>query len=889
MMQTSVNPSKLHRPRAGAHVVLRPHLEASLATTQGLALVIAPAGYGKTTLVSVWLEHGVLPSAWLSLDEQDNDPVVFVTYLVTAVRALFPDACEETLALLRGMIVPPDAMVSRTLLHDLALLEQEFVLVLDDYHVIHERAIHAIVTEITRHPPPALRLVFLARKDPPLPLASLRARGDVVELREADLRFSLEEVTSFMRDEMQLKIDDQGASVLMRGTEGWVAGLRLTALYIRHTGDLGRLAAYPQSYNRYVIDYLVAEVLEQVPSAIKDFLLRTSILEYLCEPLCAAVAGITGPEGDSQTCLEWLEQNNLFLLPTDDEHFWFRYHHLFRRILIEQLERQQGSTDIRALHKRASDWFAQHGYAEESLRHAQASGDTAAAVHVFALHRRVLTNGEEWHRLERWVKSFPRAVIEQEPELLLSEAWLMINRQQLASLPAVLDRVEALLAERKLDPETTERLSGEVALRRATQFYYAGGMAASRQSALLALAKLPAEWYMLRAQARLFVSVGLLAAGELRQAYATVYDADEADHGKAFQMRLLVNACFTHNIAGDLPGLIQAATKILEGNDLSSFQVETGTWARYHLAVAHYYRNDLAAAERELTLLMRKPYQAHVQCFLNGAAALALLNQAQDQPEKAQELVDSMVALVLDIQGTIGLPVAKAFQAELALRQGRYQEAIAWMENFDVPIARPRPFFYRAPSTLVRILLAQNTAASRSRAGQVLADLRDYYTSIHYTVVLVEVLGLQALLEQAEGRVEAALATLQRAIDLAEPGGIVRMFVDEGATMQELLATLVRGQAAGPHAARILDAFPAALPSAAAAHQANAALLSPLTPRELEVLALLEKRYTDREIAETLVISPDTVHSHVQHIGDKLAARGRHAIVTTAKEQGILA
>ena len=884
----SISRTKLHRPRVGSQSVVRARLIQQLNAAANLTLVIAPAGYGKTTLLSTWLETGVVPSAWLSLDEHDNHLVVFASYLVAAVRTLFPTACHATLELLQGMTLPPVAVIGRSLSNELAAIEQEFVLVLDDYHLIHERAIHEVMTELTRHPPPALHLVFAARNDPALPLASLRARGEVVELREADLRFSQEETAALLRERMQLQVDDQIVSVLKDYTEGWVAGLRLTALYFQHTGDLTRLAATPQGYDRYVMSYLVAEVLAHVPADIQEFLLKTSILDRFCGPLCEAMTGTGAGEGDSQACLEWLERHNLFLLSVDEDRRWFRYHHLFRKLLLDQLERQRGRTAMSALHALASVWFEQNGYAEEALQHALAANDMAAAVQIVARHRRELTNDEQWHRLDRWVHLFPRTVIDREPELLLSEAWFLINRQQLADIPPVLDRVEALLAQQPPDAAATDRLQGEVQTRRATQYYYAGDVARSMTAAQQALEKIPAEWWMLRAQARLFLGNGYLATGDLRQAYATLYDSGEPAYGRAFQMRLLVAACLIHWFAADLPGLAQAATQILNGSDQSGSQVETTTWARYHLGVCHYERNDLAEAELQLTAVVRQPYQAHVQCYLNSAAALALTYQAQGRPDQARELAEQMVSFALAIQGTVGLFLAKAFQAELVLRQGRLAEAVYWAEQNDVALSIPRPFFYRPPLTLVRILLAQNTPLSRQHASQVLSELYSYYTAIHYTAVVIEVLALQSLLYQAQDHTQAARDALQRAIELAEPGGFIRAFVDLGVPLAQLLAALVRERAVSPYAMRILAAFPQAVSSSVAHSRANAALLTPLTPRELEVLARSARYYTDNEIAAALVISAETVHSHAQHIGEKLGVRGRRAIVQAAKDQDLL-
>ena len=719
-------------------------------------------------------------------------------------------------------------------------------------------------------------------------MASLRARGHVVELREADLRFSLDETASFLRENMRLEVDDQIVAKLNGYTEGWIAGLRLTALYFQHTGDLTLLAADPKGYNRYIMSYLVAEVLELVPPTIHEFLIKSAILEQFCAPLCEAVTGLTDAPGDARASLEWLERNNLFLLSVDEEHRWFRYHHLFRRLLLDQLEQQRGRAEMNALHERAGAWFAQNGYAEEALQHALAAGATAAAVQIVARYRRELTNEEQWQRLDRWVRLFPPEVSDREPELLLSQVWFLVNRQHLAGIPPLLNQVEAVLAQGTIDTATARRLQGEVEIRRATLYFYTGDLVRSQATAGAALEKVPMEWWLLRAQARLFLSAGYLAQGDLERAYATLYATGEAAQGLAAQMRLLVDACFIHWLAGDLSGVMQAATQILTHSDKLGLQVETITWARYHLAACHYARNELAEAERLLALNIRQRYQTHMQCYVNSTAVLALAYEAQGQTDKARELVAQMVAYTLEIGGAVGYSAAKAFEAELALRQGRLAEAVSWMEQSDVPLAIPRPLFHRPPITLVKILLAQHTPASRQQAARILSQLHDYSASIHYTSVVIEVLATKAVLYHMEGEEQAALAALQQALALAEAGGFIRVFVDLGEPLARLLAKLAHTRANSPFIARILAAFPQTVSPAEARRRANAARLSPLTARELDVLALLSQHYTNNEIAAKLVITADTVHSHVQHIAEKLGVRGRRTIVQAAKDQGLL-
>jgi LuxR family transcriptional regulator, maltose regulon positive regulatory protein len=883
----SLTLTKLQRPRVGRELVHRLRLLEQLAAPAALTLVVAPAGYGKTTLLTDWLATCAWPSAWLSLGAQDDDLITFTTYLIAAVQTLFPEVGAETLDLLHGVTRPPLEAVTRSLLNACESIEQEFILVLDDYHVIHDDAVHELITELARYSPRNLYLVVAARFDPPLPLSSFRARGHFTELRAANLRFTVDEAACLLRDRMRLPVDDQSVAILRTRTDGWAVGLRLAALYYRHTGRFNVRGVDQDSSSRYVMDYLLAEVFSQLPAAIQDFLLKTSILDRLCGPLCEAIRGVVDPENSGRVSLEWLHQADLFLTLLGDERDWYRYHPLFQEFLRQQLTQQYTPAEVSALHLKASAWLADNGYTEEALQHALAADDIAAAVQIVAQQRRELMNHEQWLRLERWLQLFPRDVIDREPELLLSEAWYLQNRQQHAYMPPLLDRVETLLRQLPLDAAVIDRMQGEVETWRSSLYFFVGDSAQSRLAAQRALERLPAEWWMLRAQARLFLSASYVLTGELGPAYANLDNSGEPDHGVAFRKRLLVSACFVHGMAADLSGLTQAATQILDGSDPLHLQMETNTWAHYHLGLAYYQRNDLAAAERQLTPLVLQPSQSHVQCFLNSAAVLALIYQAQDQPDKAREIAETLVPFALQIRDTIALSTAKAFQAELALRQGRLAEAGHWAEQYHIPLA-PMPFFCCPPIILARIRLAQNTSLSRQQARQVLCELADYFRSTSCTAIMIEVLALQALLHQAEGDEAQALSALANSIALAEPGGFIRFFVDLGEPLERLLTALVRQQAASPYAAQILAAFPRTYSAATAHRLANEALPAPLTPRELDALDLLDKRYTNKEIAEALVISVETVHSYVTRIGDKLGAHGRQAIVRAARDQGLL-
>jgi LuxR family maltose regulon positive regulatory protein len=877
--------TKFHRPRPGKEFVQRARLLKLLNPPQALTLVTAPAGYGKTTLLSSWLGSNQSPHAWLTLDERDNDFYFFVKYFLTALRRVFPSISEDTMNLFDGGTLPSQNVIKVNLINNLAAIRQDYILVLDDYHLIHNNEIHEMLTELVRLPPETMHLVIIARSDPALPLNSLRARTNITEIRAADLRFTSKEATFFLRDAMQLEANDDVLSILYERTEGWPAGLRLTGLYLRHFGDSSLLTTSQLGSDRYTMDYLANEVLAKLPEKLQDFLIKTSILDRICNPLCESIIGEYVPVRIEPTKLEQLVRFDLFLTPLDNIQYWYRYHHLFQQLLREKLRLEYDQGEIASLHSLASAWLAQNGYVEEALQHSLAAGDTDTAVRIVAQNRCKLLNDEHWQPLDRWVRMFSREVIDQEPELLLSEVWFHLNLRRGKDILPILDHVDDLLLRKPESLASRQRLMGEVEIRRSMLSYFSGDISGSMKYAKKALGNIPPDWWMLRAQARLYLSVTFQAMGDLQLAFENLNNIAELENNRAFQRRMLLNACFIHWLSTDLTSIGFLAGRVLETDDLSDLQAETTSWSRYFLGLFHYERGNLVEAERYLLPIVRLPYQSYLLCFLNSAAVLALAYQAMNQPEKANETVNTMVSISLEIPSSKGLYIANTLQAELGLRQGRLAEAIRWAQQNDQPVLVPEPFFYHPPLTLPRILIAQDTSFSRQKAGSVLSSLYDYFTSIHNTPIQIEVLVMQALLQKAENNELAAMDYLEQALTLTEPGNFIRVFVDQGFPMERLLRIYSRKKNISPYLKQILAIFPQ--PSFSQ-QRSNEALLAPLSQRELEVLVLLDKRYSDKEISDEMSISIATVRSHCDHIGEKLGVRGRRSIVKAANDQGLL-
>ena len=880
--------TKLQRPRVGRTLIVRPQLVEQLDAAQSLTLVLAPAGGGKTTLLSQWLQTCNLPNAWLSLDENDNDLGLFVTYLIKALQTLFP-VVDNTLTAVSGATLPSPGTIARGLLNDLATVQQDFVLVLDDYQVIRNPVIHDLMTEILLHPPRSLRLVIAARQDPPWPLAALRARGDVTELRRAVLWFTREESRRFLVESMGLASDEQTIDLVTAKIRGWPVGLRLTALYMRQQSAT-MLAADALSNNRYFIDYMADEVLSSLPVSIQEYLIKTSFLDGLHGPLCEAVTGMAETMASGQNILEWLESTDLFLTPIDEQQRWYRFHDLFRQFLRGCLKQMHTPSEIATLHLRASAWYAANSDLDQALRHAIAAGDVVAAVQIVAQNRHELLNRSEWLRANRWLGMFEREVIDAQPDLLQIEIWMKFIQNQPAEVPALFAQVETLLP--ALPPERAKRLQGEVDARRTALYYFGGDFAQTIALAQQALEKLSLSDSYLRAFARGYQSLAYLASGDRAQAYATIRQSGESVHGDS-QPVMAVMACFTYWLAADLANMAQAARYAVDNSVLSD-GTEAATWSRYHLGLYHYQRNNLTDAEKLLLPLIMQPHLPSLNCYLNSAIMLARIRQVQCRPEEALEIVNGMMSFGFEIHNEVMLFNVRAFQAELALRQAHLATAVQWAEQYGPfrPLLAANLFV--PPEVLAMILLAQDTPVSRQRARELLTQMNDFYSSIHCTTIRIRVLALQAMLCSAEGDEPQALAALADSIALAEPGGFLRLFVDLGPQLKPLLQKLAFQGVSPAYIDEILAAFgPDQASPASGQPLITEPLASPtgsmlLTNRELDVLQLLAERSTDKEIAAALVISPKTVSTHIGHMSDKFGVRGRRSIVKAAIDHGIL-
>ena len=906
--------AKLHRPRVIGGLVPLARTQQRLAhdIDRAFTLISAPAGFGKTTLLSEWLRVTARPGAWLTLDEHDSAPVTFLTYLIAAIRTIFPSACPETHAMLQTPTPPPLAVVCSALNNEIDNLAdigelttgQRFILVLDDYHRINDRAVHQIVNELLLHPPRPLHLAISARYDPPLSLHKLRARGDLIEIRSSALRFTSTEVADFLQKSLRVPIDEATITQVEKITEGWVAGLRFAALALNTEEGSQPLFIAGALEHRFVMDYLTLEVLARLPAAMQAFLMQTAILDRLNGALCDAVIEEHANAENSQQRLGWLENEGVFTIALDDQGEWYRYHSLFQRLLREQLTRRYRAEQIAVLHRRASAWYAANDLVEDALHHALAAGDADAAAQIVEAQRHRALNFSQFQRLEQWLKLLPPAMIQVRPGLLIIEAWLLAERWRTPDMNALLDRIEMLLPDTALSETEQTILESEIAALRSDYCYFMGDRDGLLRFSRRALEIAP----MTLSSVRRFAWMNYLAALQLHGDFKTLQDALHASlredrfHGDAFPVSPLITQCAVSWMSADLTALQQSALHLLRLTQERNLLNEQ-SWAHLYLGCVAYQCNDLERAFQAFSTIVNRPYNSHGHAFWQAAFGLAAVYCAQDAGERAQALSDALLATAWEMGGANVLEEADALAAFVALQRGTLTAAQRWAEAYDRsrPIA-PMSMFYAPPLVLARILLDPVAPQNLADAEAWINHVYHFSCETYNVRVQIELLALRAILQEARGAHTAALTLLEDAVRLAAPGGLMRVFIDLGAPLVSLLTELEGRGSTPAFVRRLLQNWPSLptsghtlAPSCPPAFaptigqvERNDFRSVPLTHREQEVLALLAQRLTAEEVAQQLVITENTVKRHRTNIYQKLGVSRLRDALAIAKTAGML-
>lgn len=872
--------TKLYAPRPRRRLVNRPRLldRLSRGLARGLTLVSAPAGFGKTTLVSEWLQQVNRPSAWLSLDENDNDPYRFLTHLAAACRQVYPEIGPLPAGFRQQ---PPQALLT-ALVNNLAAPARDAILVLDDFHIIEAGSVHQAVAFLLDHRPDHLHLVIISRADPPLPLARLRARHQLMELRAADLRFTPTEAAAFLNRVMGLNLPAKDIDALESRTEGWIAGLQLAALSIQARPDSpGFINTFTGSHH-YVLDYLAEEVLHRQPESVRRFLLQTAILNRLSGPLCDAVTGQTG----SRSTLARLEQANLFIIPLDDERRWYRYHHLFADFLRQRLPQSVPPLPPPAeLHRRAAAWYQQNGWPTEALGHALAGADVARATRLIEQSSQTMLRRSEMAILLNWLASLPDELVRDRPRLSLFHAWALVLSGQLETLEARLQQSGAAL-----DKDETAAVPGELTVIRATAAYFRRDLPQTIRLCRTALAELPPENLFLRNVVAMSLATACHAAGHLHAAARAFEQGQEIGIANRNIYMALIAACNLAQLRVEQARLSQAAEIYHQALPLVDRHTRQGHMpavaGRVYIGLGKvlYRQNSLEAAAQHLQQGLDTGRQTgDTTALMAGYLAMARLKQAQHNFEAAAGFINRAEELAQEQNLPSWTVRLAAARVRLCLQQGQVKDARRWLHTtyhpgFDDSAGYDDELGRVMPLVQARLSLAQG------RPDDALAVLDKLYHELEQTEKTgpaLEVRVLQALACHARGNTVRAVEQIGQALAVAGPEGDIRLFVDEGPAMAALLQQAEAAGVPAGYAQQLLAAFEAE-PSPPPVP--GPPLIEPLSDRELDILRLTASGMSNRQIAAALVVSEGTVKWHLNNIYGKLGVHSRTQAVARGRE-----
>jgi LuxR family transcriptional regulator, maltose regulon positive regulatory protein len=889
--------TKLRPPRTRPILVERQRLHDALARGEKrkLTLVSAPAGFGKTTLLVEWImgrsgnERSVV---WVSLDESDNDPARFLSYLVGALQNDEEDVGEGILASLRAPELPPIETVVGALINELAGAEREVTVFLDDYHLIDYRLVHEAVSFFLEHLPENVHLVIATRTDPPLPLSKLRARAQVTEIKAADLCFTTDEAAALLKDVMGLSLSAEDIAALEEATEGWVAALQLAAISMQDREDVSGFVRAFSGSNRHVLDFLADEVLERQPEGVRGFLLRTSVLERMSAPLCDALTG----RDDGQEMLEKLERQNLFVVALDDERVWYRYHHLFADFLRGRL-RHESPGLAGELHLLASGWYEDNGLAAEAIGHALSAPDHDLAARLIEEGIEGAVERGEGTTALRWLEALPTEAKRRRPRLFVEHAVALVITGRPEDAEPLLNEAERTASGATEDGEEGRLLLGFASTVRSWRARLRGDAPEAVELARRALSLLPDEEAHLRNYAAVRLGDALRAVGDLAaagEAYAEAAEIGSAARHAYGRLAGMVMHARVRAEQGRLREADQEFRRALRLLTEGGFELSPAA-GMVHLGMGAllYERDDLDGAERALERGVELAERTGDVSTLVWAYVTFSRNKRARRDERgALESARQAVRVARDSGADLQIALATSWMVRLLLARGDLAQAVG-LEQERTACAQNAADAAQAVDRLTSARLLHARGRHRE-ALPLLEKLGAMAEAAGRTGDLIEILALQALAQWAGSRKERAVSTLAGGLDLAEPEGYVRTFVDEGASMGDLLLAMLearqsgRLEAAGRISVSYLAMLLTAVAQATTAPAADERLPEPLSERELEVLALITSGNSNREIAAKLFLSTGTVKTHINRLYRKLGARSRTQAIARAREIDLL-
>jgi LuxR family maltose regulon positive regulatory protein len=874
-LETSLLKTKLLIPPLRQPLVARPRLiqRLQVAINNNLTLISAPAGFGKTTLLTDWLHQNKSPilAAWVSLDEDENDPVRFWEYLIAALKTLQPGIGERALSLLHSDHPPALMSTLTNLINDITPIPEDFVLVLDDYHFINSQPVHTGITFLLEHLPSRMHLVIATRKDPPLPLANFRGKGTMLEIRVDDLRFTVDETVGLFRELNIPALSAENINTLNAKSEGWIVGLKMAMLSMRGEKDIpGFISSFTGS-QRYIIDYLIEEVLKKQPDEVQDFLLRTSVLERLSGPLCDTVTG----RNDSLEKLANLERDNLFIVPLDESRQWYRYEHLFTDLLRHRLETKNGAEEVAELHRRASWWYEDNQFPEEAIRHALAAQDWEKAMKLIAYP---FMGMPRWGTVTtlNWLRSVPEEILRADTELYLNYSWALMLVGQHDAARTCLKYLDQIAEENK-------HLQGKIAAERAYVARVSGDIAHVEEHARKALMLLPADDIEARSKISLVLGISLMNRSLYIEAEPPLTEAYKAFGRMGNRFNTIVPLSFLGSITM-VKGKLHQAVKMYQQAIGIDKQNPATAYTHVCLSIIYYEWNDIekSAFHLEQALEMNRLW-GQPETLEGVYLYLARTRLAQGDIEGAAEALEKADRLLeeIDFYPIMRARVA-AYHVMFALAQEDTESISEWVNKLAEHAAYVPP---DVPSCATRLLLSRLEKDVRAKMLQGLYE-RFAQAGLNYAVIgmrLQQALDTPAL--------DPALNFLAEALTLAKPEGCIRAFVDEGMPLGPLLKQAFSRGIEPEYAHRLVAIIEAEeRQRQTRKREAIASSRKPrlLSERELEVLLLLADGLSNRKIADRLFISLSTAKTHIHNIMEKLEASSRTQAIARARELNLI-
>jgi LuxR family transcriptional regulator, maltose regulon positive regulatory protein len=905
-----ISSTKLHRPQVVKGWISRPRLIGQLdqLLEKSIALISAPAGFGKTTLLTQWLDRCPRPYAWLQLDENDHEISVFLSGVVAALRQLFPGCLQKTADLQHALGAVPLAIWKSALIGDLELLEDTpFILALDDYHLVGSPSIDLLLADVLGYESLSLHLILSARRSPSLSFSRLKVQDRVVEVKTADLRFTDSEALAFFHQTIQVPLSDAAINQLQEKTEGWAVGLTLAAISLREEIQPEELITHLDRPDRQVSDYLLDQVFNNQPDEIQKFLLKTATFSQICAAMLSEVLDSKQSEGEIQALLEHIEDAQLFLTPLDNQRFYYRYHHLFRQMLLSRQRVYFHPDQIALYQRRAAAWLTRNGQTDKALGYLIAVRDWVGAAQLVESEFCSLLNAEDSQTIKRYLGYFPEDFILTRPGLLLAQASIAHFGFRLAQMHSLTVRIQSMLDAALLQSKTSESgapLPGFEAIPLKTVQAHVWALNSillyltNQCSRAMSLARqvvdiMPETWMYTRGNAMIYLGLSMLMEGQyhqvvemFQQAYASLQEP-----GTSYGARLLFCLAVCHLLHGELE-LCRQTAELLVRNSLAFNLLLNLGWGYYLLGRVYQEWDQLELAVGYYQLVVDQRFTSNLFCALESLQGYIFVLHILGRHELEQQSLNSLQQLFGEQISATPQPLM-ALTAWLKLQRGDRVEALRWAESFYAPVAEQAIVWYHIPHVYkVKILMDAGGQKASQVVDKLLDELQELAERTHNNFTLLRVLSIRAVWLARQGENAAAQQILVRALRLGRPGGFIHTFVIRGPEMLELLraiSTRLKDEAGlEDYLDSIISAF--SLPIDAQSAPPNLREIKMLlTERELEVLELLAERLSINEISSRLCISPSTVQQHTHHIYRKLSATNKRQAVAKSIELGILA